>query len=302
MSILNLNASSEQKRYHCRSRTTKLSDEIEDIINEVGGTIYGGYVRDLVIIQKNAKNFFLHAKELDMFNAVDMYRKSTYMPEFSNRLLEQSTIDCILSVKQLESFSLLLTSAKLLMSEYNSKACKDVFDVPVTHKSYFIKYDVHDLVQNIAPWNVTISIAIYDDSIVKVAPLPMQCYLECNSLVLVHNQIILNKNTCEGHSILEKIEKLHRIIDDIEKGQTNISIFEQCNSKSVQNICMLRDFTIKSSNFKLKYQKLEGEVCYICNESTQYTLRVSKNCCLGNHVHIKCCRNWHDLNFCPSCK
>lgn len=290
--ILNVDIKPEIKRFFCRSRTTKLSDELEDIINEVGGTIYGGYVRDMVIIQKNAASFFSQAQDkLDMYNTVDLYRKQSFMPQFAKRLIEHASIDCILSSEQFNSFKSLINQSRLSMIKCHGKQSQEIFDVPVMQKSYFIKYDVHELVENIAPWNVRINIAVYDQLLSKVTPLPVSCDLECNSLILFNNLVILNNNIYKELSILKKVEKLRNIIDDIEKGETRVlsGDLSICTSSCAQNICMLRDFTIKSAKHEMKYQKEAGHFCDICKESTQYTFSVNSRD--QGHVHTNCFTN-----------
>lgn len=192
-------------------KVSRLFEEVEQYINCCGGLIYGKYVEDILIIEKNTFKYFSNSEILEkrFDERLDGFYNNEILPSLHKRTMLPIAIDCIMNKKQFASFTEILNGKKLVMTECTNKLSEDLFDVPVMNKSFFIKYDLNDLIRYIAPWNIQINIVIFDG---VTPPVPKS---KTYPLVLQNKQVSINADLCKNMTILDQIAKLNTILEII---------------------------------------------------------------------------------------
>lgn len=192
-------------------KVSRLFEEVEQCINCCGGLIYGKYVEDILIIEKNTFKYFSNSEILEkrLDERLDGFYNNEILPSLHKRTMLPIAIDCIMNKNQFASFTEILNGKKLVMAECTNKLSEDLFDVPVMNKSFFIKYDLNDLIRYIAPWNIQINIVIFDG---VTPPVPKS---DTYPLVLQNKQVSINADLCKDMTILDQIAKLNTILEII---------------------------------------------------------------------------------------
>lgn len=279
---------------------------VENHIQDIGGIIFGGYVRDKIIIEHNSKLFSEHEGTKS-----DMFYDENHFPEFADRMLLPHDIDCIMSKKQFEEFKNVLQKDKFYIvecSEGSRNKHWNIADSFLTKVSFYVKFDVNQHITGLfSDWKVLVDLSVYDGDVVAY---PTYCDLECNALIMFNGQVFLSNNSCSDLSIMERFDKLQEVISGITKKESFIAanhslekedqLAERCLS-----VCLADGFVVKNKNFSMVYQQTDENVCYICHESTFKSFEVRRNCCFG-YTHANCLHKLRekskDFYSCPHCR
>lgn len=281
---------------------------IEGHIQDTGGIIFGGYLRDKILKEHNSKLFYKEegAKQ-------ELFYNPEHLPELFDRMIIPNDIDCIMSMKQFDDFKDILKREKFALSDSNESSRNNhwnIDDTLLTKKSFTVRFDVNSHIENLfSQWKVYVDISVYEGDVVAY---PTYCDLACNSLIMSNRQVFLNPNSCKGFSITESVELLNDIINGIKEKKTkiasNISLDKEDQlADRALSMCMANNFRVTNENFSMVYRKSvnDDNTCYICHELVERSFEVKRTCCNGV-THAFCLTKLKEKskNFysCPHCR
>lgn len=276
-----------------------LKDLIEGYILDVGGIMFGDYVKDKITIETNI-NFFKKQKNVDQKKFYD----PEYLPEFKDRLLMPKYMECIMSESQFKRFSEILQKDRMAIDDFNLINISE----NLTYKSSHIQFAVHKCFKPFFDNKIKVGFVLHKGDVRSTYPRSDD--LDCKNLLIICGQLCFNDTSLSIH---DRIIALNKTIADIRKRETQISASCQGSIKEtlrIHGFCKSSDFRVKNSNFNMIYQNMEGNECYFCKKSTKDSLEVRRNCCNGcihaycipkqkledDFLKCSCCSNIHTQN------
>lgn len=260
-----------------------LNNIVETHILRAGGIIFGSYVKDKIIIEKNKKSFKKQDKDRSNFF------NPSYLPEFKDRLMIPKSLECIMTDEQFVIFKTILEYDKMSIDS-------------IANGEYLIQFAVHKCLSSFFNYKMKVVIELHSSKNNYSIKNKFNA-LDCMNLLIIGGQIALNQYIYKDLSILENNMIINTIMHDIMQKETTIS--KTCKGTysealKINVFCKMSGFKIKNENFNMIYQKSEVNICLLCQKSTQNTIEVRRNCC-EYCIHTECLAKSQDLYTCPCC-
>lgn len=279
----------------------RLMKTIVQSVHEVNGTVFGGYVRDSIIHDHYASEFYSKAEELHRYSDV------TYMPELALRTHMPKDIDCFILSSNLSAFKNSLKKKKLDIYPVNENTTNIYFlniPIQVKHINFKIAFAMNSILKSTIdtkPFEILIDVLHSD---VQMEPPFKVLDFECNSLVLTPTNDYKLCNLIPTISPLDKITRMNEIINNIVQKETYVFGKDVCYKR----INRMLDKRWKISGPKSVLYRIDtetDEVCSICLDQYKiYDAIVSIRCCKGSKMHRKCAHKMINENFtkCTICR
>lgn len=278
---------------------------IQQLIQKLNGVIFGGYVRDKIIHDFYALQYYTKCSaeyKNEKYN-YNKYNDPNFLPETKDRMLLPYDIDCYMNPHHIEHFKNMLRNSLLEFVEEKAENYE--------HTKLYISFKLNPIIES----NIEIlkKIVIKVDIIHTQTPahLPINKLLdfECNSLILTPDN---EYKLCKFLSILckdpmTKIDKFNEIYNNILARKTKI-LSPQIADYRIQHM-LNKNWIISSDNITLtksiNYKatdKTDTTVCYICLENISSS-GGHFNCC-KRFIHLDCIEHIVTSNYgkCPLCR
>jgi hypothetical protein len=303
----------------------KMMLAIEREIIGNGGNIFGGFVRDKIIHNDAADNFYDHMiKQGITGDSVEFqlkYNDVTVLPEYKERCIMPSDIDCYMDSEQIKN---VIDSLK--KKNYNVKVKKTgqanfYFFVRSTnidiskliHTKLIIKMDCNQYISDIFNLNdfevnVDLIHAKRSDKVNIYDILSSNIEFECNSLFInSNNEIRLSNRIASYLNPIEKLKKINDVITDIKLKKTKV----YQDSNNVIPVfrwekMISKGWKVSSLYFEfMKDTEYDGH-CIICHDNISKEHFHIKDCNCDARFHLGCYlkMNKHTefKQECPMCK
>lgn len=302
----------------------KIKRKIMDVIVKSGGTVFGGAVRDMVLHDSHATEFYKRTK-LTHAELEAAYNDPLYMPEYNGRYVIPDDIDACLHIDHLENVLAQLKAQHLNIHLSFSRDPTEYFPTmniepgTVRHDRYIVKLfkpfklmkSIYDMlasplfnavaseVQCLTRKIIGLSCTIKLDFMISTVPLHLQqpeppfgfVDFDCNALLYTKNGITLSQKLWPTSTFdpYAKTMKMIEIFKDIEARRAVMCIFAKPQDYRIRKM-MRKGWEIGSDAItQLKDKTYDGH-CLICqgdlNNSTQYKLK-----CCDARYHINCMRD-----------
>ena len=285
----------------------KMKVDLASIVRKAGGRLFGGYPRDFVLHESNAKAFY-DTPNVD----VSKYNDPTYLPETKERLTIPSDIDAFISsenidrlTKKIVDFGYTIWKSKSSHLGYIMNDSQRLLNVK--HEKLTIVPAVPQVLKSLFPKiEVTIDLVHIDN----FTPDLMVLDFECNGLMIESaGHFSLHPSLLSSYANpMTYTNKVNQIIKDIlEKKAVKVNdTFPYRVDKMLQ-----KGWTIQGHFMEVKkYNSEDTEYCAICHDSftenvaSTGELAVKNKCCQG-HMHMKCMKKLVKENYdtcCYCCK
>ena len=307
----------------------RLMSSIVKLIQKNNGIIFGGYVRDRLIHDHYACEYYENFYKCDNVIGGDSYSNLDVHPESSLRTLLPNDIDCYMTSQTLPAFISDLKDNMLCVTAQGMKesdAAETIVAGATAAKLYFpdaqlpenlkhtkliVTFAVHPLLKTtLVPRQYEVKIDVIHSE-QALAPPFGKIDFECNSIILTpDNEFKL----CHIYSKLdprEKIIKLNSIIKDILHQRTRI-LYEKVATYRIESL-LEKNWTISSSNISVcnVNKNHKDDVCFLCldevmaegkadGEKLVYSFR-----CCNSVMHKKCMCEFIEkdrTSKCPMCR
>ena len=274
---------------------------IQQLIQQLNGVIFGGYVRDKIIHDFYALQYYTKCSaeyKNEKYN-YNKYNDPNFLPETKDRMIIPYDIDCYMKPHQIEHFKNLLRNSLLEFIEEKSENYE--------HTKLYISFKLNPIIES--------NIEILKKIVIKVDIIHTQLLInkpldfECNSLILTpDNEYKLCKFlliSCKDP--MTKIDKFNEIYNNILARKTKI-LSPQVADYRIQHM-LNKNWIISSDNITLtksiNYKatdKTDTTVCYICLENISSS-GGHFNCC-KRFIHLDCMEHIVTSNYgkCPLCR
>jgi hypothetical protein len=290
-------------------------------------TIFGGYVRDMILHDHAAKAFYDHPKvskipTQSLLNS--FYANPAFLPEFKDRLVIAKDIDCFMSTSKIPDFEEAIQAAELEVfkkvdlpiSKYLANANVEVSDgLKLTRFKVGLKYA--PLLSALLPEStrkirVSIDVIHCDDidGIDGLEPPFGRLDFECNALMLGKGGQIRasEKLFFDWEDPLTRFTKVAKVIEDIKKHKA----VPVENPPFYRILHMMEKgwdiINVDGALSLISSERLEkDEDCLIClGNMKERKCHVLKRCCCNAKYHVKCFKSLvTNENFgwaCPMCR
>ncbi len=294
------------------------------IINKCDGIIFGGYVRDSILHDHYASEFYKNhtgfcSEELNI-----KYVDIDYNIETINRLLLPTDIDVYLpnnNFKQLviELLNNNYTIHKKIIrkgSQYFNNIDINIAD-KLTHIILYIKPslskvyeilsqiilntdEIKSILKKMKKELFIIKLDVFISDIKLNDPFFGEIDFECNSLYLTKHGISISNKLTKSLTFLETNNKLQEIINNIIKKK---AIWINPNIKRIYKM-FIKEWNIDHNKVYLhsNEENYEKNICLICQEDIDF-LSFKMKCCNG-YMHVNCfieLLNSENSNKCIHC-
>jgi hypothetical protein len=289
----------------------KFMQLIQKLIQSKNGTIFGGYVRDKIIHDYYATQYY---KKCSYTDKNIKYNNPNYIPETKLRMIIPHDIDCFMSTQDFKEFKESLSSNMISYNESisNNLYIHKVNNPNLKHSKLKITFMMNSLMKsfiNVNAYAIYVDV-IYSDSIIEVEPPFGTIDFECNALLLtksndyqISNVLI---NVLNLSDPMKKLNKLNEIISDILEMKTTIVTSTIQNYRI--NHMLNKKWTLLSQNIVLTAShKIDDDLCYICLNNlckSKSKYKCKFNCCKA-YIHEHCMDQLIQKNkcdICPWCK
>lgn len=288
---------------------------LRSLILDSGGFIFGGYVRDAILHDRAAKEFYTHCNKC--------FEQGKEAPSYTDTFAEPGTKDRLLVPKDIDVVFYNQVALELL--EIKIKESHD-FHLKIKRKSKkyppqldtaddFVLYKLiitckmskllNTYIENEPCFEIDALVYNGSDSgsgIYSNLPPFGPTDFECNTLVMfsMHGQeIITMNNKYNEKSGFELHEEVHRIMQDILQRKA-IFTHKQPVEWRVRKM-LEKGFTIETTHVKVIDSIEANDVCVICHNEIN-SMHMKRNCC--NAVYHAGCL--HDVlkkcQECPQCR
>lgn len=284
----------------------KLMQTVVSAVQEVGGTIFGGYVRDRIIHDHYATEFYSKAQ----YTSLEKYADENYMPELNLRTLIPSDIDCCMITSNISKLKDVLACNMLHVVDTGTMCASHYFKcLPnnVKHTKLKITFAVNPLLLSLIDtltYEVKLDI-VHSDGIIE-PPINVVDF-ECNGIILTPDNEYKIARVMLPQSPKDKIDMMNRIMKDIIDRQTYIVFEDSCRHRIMRMLG--KGWTISSpciTTFKLKDSSDEiEETCIICLDTFKINDYYAKfRCCKGSRMHMGCAAKLlkTECESCPTCR
>lgn len=280
----------------------KFMKKVEKLIQDANGIIFGGYVRDKIIHDYYATEFYNNNN-----NSNSKYNDPEYDPETKLRLVLPNDIDCFLQTDKLLVFRSYLEENMINVSivhpSKNAKLYIKDIDEDIMHTKWKLNIAINPLLNslmNTRTYDILIDIMHASD--IKSEPPFGIIDFEANGLILTeHNEFKLSKIIGENLTPKDKLKELNRIVDDIIKMKTCI-VYVNTPDYRIENL-VNKGWTLESANFT-RLKDNDENICFICLEDISDDHHIKLNCCNGRMHSKQCSENIikNMLSSCPMCR
>jgi hypothetical protein len=259
----------------------KVFAQIESQLRKVGGTIFGGYVRDKILHDSQAREFYSSFRR-------DDYSNPDVAPALKDRLLLPSDIDCVIDCAHVVICAL-----------------KEVgFDVKKVEAPSRLEYQ-HSNFQRlvVSPQMTPILKGILSKSLdvqvdlVLMSPLNLRDLdFECNGLIIASSGDYGLSPSFNIDCPLERHEKVHAIIEDIKMKKALMIKYEfkRVNKMAMKGWLIMDEWTQWTS-------EETQEICVICHGDVSGD-HVKRGCCSLTY-HVPCYVKMREMcQSCPMCR
>ncbi len=274
--------------------------------------IFGGYVRDSILHDHNAQQFYKTVK--DPIDRVQLYNDVKYLPEFADRCLTPCDIDCFMSTSTIATLVKSLSDAKYSVKVRTAKPLSEYHDgVDITNDlkitKMSVRFDMAPMLAAIVPYEIKSMCVdvdiVHAEDISGMQPPFGKIDFMCNALILREKNINISPLViCTRNDPFSVFEKLSSIIDGIKKKVT-----EPGDGKHSYRTDKMtsKGWTIELQHYTIKKGALFGknETCLLCLDKIKGNGQCMKRSCCASIYHSTCFTNMttHD-NFkykCPMC-
>jgi len=303
----------------------KMMLAIESAILENGGNIFGGYVRDKIIHDSEADQFYdyMNKDGVAPGSAEFQYKYNdlSLYPDCKGRCIIPSDIDCFMDFSSIKNMMETLKKKKFELKVKKSgpanlyffERSQDNNIASLDHTKLVVKFDCHDLVNEMfCMFDFQIEVDIIhsksERNIDMYDVLSSNIDFECNSLIInSNNEYRLSKKIGKHLNPSEKIKKINEIINDI-KMMKAIVVKENKNAIPLYRWEKMINKGWKTSSpyFEIvKDIEYDGH-CIICHGDIETSKFHIKDCNCDARFHMGCYLNMNKHeNFkseCPMCK
>lgn len=279
--------------------------QIEECVLLSDGIIFGGYVRDKIIHDHYATEFY------NVESSNDKYEDITYHPETKLRTHLPNDIDCFIPHNNIPKFKELMKKKMLHISDKGTKPAKIYFtDIKdnLEHTRLTVQFKMNRVVRSIMfeqnlMTEVEIDVIHSPDNSVTDPPFGTIDF-ECNSLLITSdNEYRMSKAMSSKYKTPKsKLEKFNNIIADIIQMKTKIVYFNTPYFRVVH--MQKKNWQISSTNIQLVKNIAEEDNCLICMKEIESSTLHSKFTCCNGRMCISCIRALIEREFesCPMCR
>jgi hypothetical protein len=298
----------------------KMANGVARAIQKAGGYVFGGFVRDSIIHDHNAEQFY---KVYNKENCDDIYKKyndTTILPEFKERTIRISDIDCFMTEEQFKKLNDVFNADHYDCIIKNTKTAMFYFgggvvDVSILkHSKLIVKFQTNDVLQSIVnnfSYYIKVDVIYADTPIDYIyRKLSSNMDFECNSLILSpDNSYNLPIHDCGV--VYKPIEKIAKILDIVEDIKNKKAKMISTNMKSILEFRIIKmiekGFSIYTKNIEvLKMLEDEEEICVICRENIDEEKNHIKDITCNARYCLSCYNQMlsHSeyKHECPNCK
>jgi hypothetical protein len=286
--------------------TWKVMCKLRDIILKFDGLIFGGFVRDSIIHDHYAQEFYTTVMDDDFDNmAITQYNNPDFLPETFNRTCIPNDIDCFIPEHKYDSFYNELWSKRYKVITKFVRDPLEYFnnintnDSTLLHKRLHITPDLVPILKEIRKLpipaddiytavNKVISNAprIIVDVITSTKNITEPFFspidFECNALYVSKYGISCASSLCRDKSSLSMHHKTNKIISNIVKKQT--SVYDATTFR-IEKL-LKNDWTVTYNGITSVKDELYEGYCIICHDELP-ELHVKATCC-DCRYHPKC--------------
>ena len=264
--------------------------QLQDLILQNNGVIFGGYVRDKIIHDKFAQDFYQARKNTE---TILDYDNPMHHPEsWPWRTLLPIDIDIAMSTRMIKNLTAAISNAGYICRVLYTKKANIYLSSPVnlSHTKLLVKLKLHKLIYNYTSVREQIPDVMIDvihkENLESTDIIPFGSNdFECNSLV------ISCPNTLDTRLRMDpflKYQKLCSIIDDT----VNLKAVPVNPAPYRMQKMLKKGFTIEDRYIIVKPPRLsktyEGR-CVICfNDFTGSVNELVKNKCCDASYHLSC--------------
>lgn len=290
----------------------KLMKKIVECIQYIDGIIFGGYVRDKIIHDHFATEFYSNILAIR-----SKYNDKSYYKETSLRTILPVDIDCYINTSNFNELIKQLKDIQLRVIDEGENEARIYFaDAPISvkHNKLKVNFAINSALNGIIDKKmcvVSVDVIHGDNSIVMDLPFGTLDF-ECNGIYLTSDNTYKLSNLLGKYlNPMEKIVKLNDIIKNIINKQT-IIIYPNVNQYRIVNM-INKGWTIRSKNVKIfkcessiatKTTALEqNEICMICLDDFKTNKIQAKYMCCQGRMHTKCLKLViENYDTCPMCR
>lgn len=262
----------------------KLMKTIVESIQEADGTVFGGYVRDSIIHDHYASEFYAKAADKGR------YSDESYMPETSMRTYTPRDIDCFMLTSNLDTFKDSLKGKKLKMQVLNVTGTNMYFGLSrdIVHAKVKVSFSMNHLLKSAID---TRAFEVYVDvlhSKVDGEPPFKHLDFDCNAIVLTPQNEYKLSGLVTIDTPFKRLAKMNSILENIKRQEARVWDTDVCYKRV--NHMLDKRWKIYGPNTTLYRLDSEKEdTCPICIESyKKYDAVVVNTCCPGSKMHRQC--------------
>jgi hypothetical protein len=283
----------------------KFMQLLQKLIQSKNGIIFGGYVRDKIIHDHYATEYY---KKCSSTNKDIKYNNPNYLPETKLRMIIPHDIDCFMTTQNFKEFKDLLPEN---MISYNESISTNLY-IPTLHNQNLkhsklkITFMMNPLMKtfiNVCDYAIFVDV-IYSDSIIE-PPFGIIDF-ECNALLLTQSNdykisdVLINILNLSDP--MKKLTKLNQIITDILEMKATIATATIANYRITH--MLNKKWTLISPNILLTVSnnhKLDDDICYICLDNIcKSKYKCKFNCCKA-YIHEYCMDTLIQSTKCETC-
>ena len=289
----------------------KLIQQIQACIQSVNGVIFGGAVRDKIIHDHYATEFY-NIKDVDR----KKYNDITYQPESALRVILPNDIDCFMKTSQIPLFIEKLKDKLLAADDHGTTEARiyfpeiDVADInALKHSKFRIKFAINPILKSeikIDAYYVMLDIIHTENSIENIEPPFGSIDFECNSIILTSDDTYKLSNVLtKNFTPKKKIEKMNQIMTNILRKETTI-VYADLPEFRITKL-LKYGWTINSENVKIFKEITPHDKCMLCLDSFKNSQYQTKLQCCNNRLHTHCLKKLfstteYDNLCCPMCR
>lgn len=272
----------------------KMMSCVEQAARSAGATIFGGFVRDKIIHDHFASEFYKTGSSLSKYN------DPLFMPEtFSKRTIIPKDIDMFMPSDKIPVFKQNLEN--LLLTMKTKSIVNNQFYFNFKHTKAEVIFAVNPIIKHLIDnKKLVVNIDIIHSDNMQADDLDF----ECNGLwITPDNEFKLCPSLQANKSPRDKLQKLNDIIGDILNNRAMI-VSEHTMSYRIKRMIQ-KGWIVFGDTVRSVLQKTVDpeSVCLICLDEFTNKIEINLNCC--NAKMHKCCATTFihkGAHSCPHCR
>jgi hypothetical protein len=300
--------------------TKKVADIILDMCDQT--VIFGGYVRDMIIHDHHATQFYEHSdtKEFSYKEKDQKYNDPTFLPEHSKRTLVPVDIDCYMPTTLIDQFVKTISNNKLKILKHTQRARihnyfesdDNVFENLKLDK-FEIGFDASPLLINILTNMPRVCVDVVhadQDSFIMAHPPFAHLDFSCNGLIIKKDRQIRLSQQLETRHSFTNFKKMSDIIQKLILNEIEMIAFPYQTNRVNKMIKKGMTSVSSSNGLRIKSTSTEDsdndETCIIClGDFTENKSMVKDSCCAARYhsnCFIRMYKDDHYNGSCPMCR